>query len=281
MIGGRGRRTIPTQKRSFMKIQKIIDDKLKADFGQFFLEEREILQEIVTSASVKKNEIVLEIGAGDGRLTRFLLEKAKRVIAVEIDEKFRPKLKELPGKVEIIIDDALNFLSQKSVKKFDKIVSNLPSSLVEPLFQKLAKINFSLAVFLVPEKFAYKVEKIPGFSLYFQSKLIKKVAKKAFNPIPKTNWEVVMVTRKPDPLKTENLNLYLQRYVFEHPQAKLKNSLREGIIKYSVFRGKKLTKNQTRKIIEKIGINLKVLESLPEDVFFSSDSPLQNLSIKL
>jgi len=257
-----------------MKIQRGADSQLNKNLDQFFLEDREVLQSLVESTQIQDNEVVLEIGAGDGRITRLLAKKAKKVVAIEVDKRWEPELKKLPGEVEIIIDEALGFLAKKPPRKFDKIVGNLPSNLVEPLFQRLAKINFNFGVFLVPEKFAHKMGKIPGFNLYFRSRLIAKIPKRAFTPIPRTNWELIALTRI-DPLKIEDLNLYLRRYVFEHPKAKLRNSLREGIFKYWLAKGKKLTKNQARHLVQKLGISSKTLAFLPSEV------PFDQLSQKL
>lgn len=223
--------------------------------GQFFLENREILQKIVEIISPRDSDVILEIGAGDGRMTKILAKKAKRVIAIEVDKKFKPFLTFMPKNVFVVFLDALRYFSKKPLERFNKIVGNLPSSLVEPLFQKLVKIKFQRAVFLVPEKFAYKIEKHPVFSLYLQAKLIQKVSKTAFSPVPKTNWEIVLVTKKKDPLKTGDLNLYLKRFIYEHPKAKTRNALTKGLIKFYSAKGKKLTKNQAREIAAKIKFN--------------------------
>jgi len=219
--------------------------------GQFFLEDQDILRKIADVASIKKEEIILEIGAGDGRLTKILASQAQKVIAIEIDKKFFPLLKKMPKNVEVIFEDVLKILSKKPLPKFTKILGNLPSSLVEPLFQKLIKIKFKLAVFLVPKKFAHKIEKHQVFSLYFEVKLIGKVPKTAFQPIPRTNWEIILVTKKENPLRTKDLNLFLKRFVYEHPKAKLKNALVEGLIRFYAAQGKKITKNQAREICDR------------------------------
>lgn len=247
------------------------------DLGQFFLEDRKVLQRIVDCTLLKKSEIVLEIGAGDGRMTKLLAEKAKKVVAVEIDKRFLARLKKLPKNVKVVIGDALELLSRRPLKKFDKIVANLPSVLVEPLFQKLTRINFKSAVVLVPEKFAYKSKTHPVFSAYYEVRLIDKVPKTAFDPEPRTNWEIVLVTQKPNPLKTGQLDLYLKQYFLEHPKAKVKNSLMEAIIKFLAFQGKRITKNQAREIIAKAKIKPEFSDSLPGDLFDPSDL-IKNLS---
>lgn len=243
-----------------MKIKKTTESRLKADLGQFFLEDRKILREVVEKMSINKGEIVLEIGTGDGRITRLLAERAKKVITIEIDKELTPNLKKLPKNVSLMVGDALEILSRRSLRKIDKIVGNLPSAIIEPLFWKLTKIKFSSAVFLVPEKFAYKCEKQPVLSLYFSYKLICKVPKSAFSPVPRTNWEILKVEKLPDPLVSGNFPLYLKRYLVEHPQAKLKNSLTEALIRFNSSQGKVVTKNQAREIIGKLKISRKDLE---------------------
>lgn len=236
---------------------------LKPSLGQFFLEDQEFFLKIIDLTAIQSNEVVLEIGAGDGRLTKLLAKKAQKVIAIEIDKRFLPNLKRLPKNVEIVIGDALKFFSLKKIRKFDKIVANLPSNLVEPLFHRLTSINFKLAIFLVPEKFAYKLIGNPIFTAYFEIKLIAKVPKKSFFPVPRTNWEMISLRKLADPLKTSKTELFLIRFIYEHPMAKIKNSLMEGIIKFFSSKGKKLSKNQARQIIAKAKIKKEILESLP------------------
>jgi len=245
-----------------IKGTKGTDETKEIELGQFFLENQEFFKKIVDLAAVQPGEVVLEIGAGDGRMTKLLAEKTKRVIAVEIDKEFEKGLKKISPRVEVVIEDILKYLPLKKNTKFNKILGNLPSTVVEPLFNGLHLINFEKCVFLIPEKFAYKLEKFPAVFLYHDFKLIEKVDKKSFKPVPRTNWEIVVITKKTDPLKTGNLSSFLQQFVFEHSDAKLKNSLMEALIRFSTFRGKNLTKNQARKIVAKAKINPKLLESI-------------------
>jgi len=243
----------------------------RVDLGQFFLEDPKILGKIVDLAAIQPDEVVLEIGAGDGRMTKLLAQKAKKVIAIEIDKKFTPLLKKLPKNVEVVIGDALEYLSSNPKIKLNKILGNLPSTLVEPIFPKLIKLDFKLAIFLVPEKFAYKLADHPVLSAYFGIKLIEEVSRKSFSPVPRTSWEIIAIEKIPDPLKSGRVDLFLTRFVYEHPNAKLKNSLMEGIIKFYAAKGKKLTKNKARTIIAKAKIGKNILENLPADSSSYSD----------
>ncbi|HNP89612.1 MAG TPA: rRNA adenine N-6-methyltransferase family protein [Candidatus Woesebacteria bacterium] len=243
-----------------------VRDRDREDLGQFFLEDESILQKIVDLAEIRPNEVVLEIGAGDGRMTRLLAEKAKKVIAVEIDKRFSSDLKKIAKNVEVVIQDALKYLSADSKIKLDIVIGNLPSTLVEPIFPKLIKVNFRLAIFLVPEKFAYKLKSHSVLGTYFEIKLIDKVAKKSFSPVPRTNWKIVLLEKAADPSKSDRPDLFLTRFVADHPKAKLKNSLMEGMIRWSAAQGKIITKNESRELVAGLKIEKKYLESVPKNL---------------
>jgi len=214
---------------------------------QFFLQDEEAIRDLVESASLKKNDIVLEIGAGKGTITRKLAKKAGRVIAVEIDEMFRNDLKTLPTNVEVIFGNALKVLEKNL--KFNKIVASLPSSIVEPLTMRMINYKFREASVLVPLKFAFKLVKDQFFTAFFAVKIVKKISRTAFSPMPRTNWALVTIVRKPNPLKTGEKDRFLKQYLYYHQKAKRENALAEGLIKFYRFQGKQLTKRQAKALV--------------------------------
>lgn len=218
---------------------------------QFFLKDEEIVKLLVETASLKKSDAVLEIGAGSGVITRELVKKSGKVIAVEIDKTFAEDLKQIPGNIQLIFADALDVLKNKrrARLKFNKIVGSLPSSIIEPLINILMKTDFELAVFLVPLKFAYKLVKQPIFVAYFETVMIKKVSRKSFRSVPRTNWALVRMTKKPDPLKTGEQPRFLRQYVYNHPKAKTENALAEGLIRSYRAQEKSLTKKQAKTLV--------------------------------
>lgn len=214
---------------------------------QFLLVDRKVVEDLIKIAHVGKKDVVLEIGAGSGTITRKLAKKAGKVIAIEIDKKFYERLKNLPKNVEIIFGDSLKIFDKKL--KFNKIVANLPSSLIEPLMGRLTKIPFETAVFLIPLKFFSKLKTNASYNIYFETELIQKVRPSSFSPSPKTNWALIKMIRKPDPLKTKEFDRFVARYVYEHPKAKLKNARTEALIRFYRSIGVNFTKNQARKLI--------------------------------
>lgn len=232
-------------------------------FDQFFLIDEATVKKLVETALVEKADCVLEIGAGTGIVTKEIAKKAGKVIAIEIDRRFENDLKKLPSNVEVIFGDALEIFDKK--KKFSKIISSLPSSLVEPLAYLLAKINFKVASVLVPLKFVDKITKDWVLTAYLQSELICKVNKKSFSPQPKTNWALIKIERKPNPFEVLDYERFFRQYIYEHPNAKLKNSLMEAFIRVYTSQGKKITKNQAREIVRKMKVDPEELENLPEE----------------
>ena len=100
--------------------------------GQHFLISQKVLQKIIQTANLSKNDIVLEIGPGLGILTQELAQKAKKVIAIEKDERMVEILKDVLGdykNVEIIQGD---ILKEKLQITNYKIVANIPYYLTSP-----------------------------------------------------------------------------------------------------------------------------------------------------
>jgi len=192
---------------------------------QHFMIDDALLEEISNYAS--KWENVLEIGAGKGALTEKLVKKAKRVYAIEIDQEFIPDLEEKFSDVKNVVfmfDDALRV----ELPKFDKCISNLPYSICEPLLWRFFRLEFSQAVWVVPETFAdiligkswSKLNYI--LPMFFGIKKVKVITKESFDPQPKVKSALVVLTPRhsDNPLK----EIYIQY------DKKLRNALRELFI---------------------------------------------------
>jgi 16S rRNA (adenine1518-N6/adenine1519-N6)-dimethyltransferase len=103
---------------------------MKKEYGQHFLVDRNILDVIGRLADLGPEDVVLEIGPGQGVLTRYLAERVGRVHAIEIDRALEPALNELPANVDLVFGDALRLeLPQDATK----LVANLPYNVATPL----------------------------------------------------------------------------------------------------------------------------------------------------
>jgi 16S rRNA (adenine1518-N6/adenine1519-N6)-dimethyltransferase len=103
---------------------------VKKQLGQHFLRDPNILDVIGRLAELGPDDVVLEIGPGQGVLTRYLAERVGRVHAVEIDRGLEPELRDLPANVDVVFGDALQVeLPQDATK----LVANLPYNVATPL----------------------------------------------------------------------------------------------------------------------------------------------------
>src|SRR6476659_6287976 len=103
---------------------------MKKQFGQHFLADPNILGVIERLAELGPDDIVLEIGPGEGVLTRYLAERVRHVHAVEIDRELEPSLTDIAPNVDVVFGDALQLdLPQDATK----LVANLPYNVATPL----------------------------------------------------------------------------------------------------------------------------------------------------
>ncbi len=114
--------------------------------GQNFLLDESVLNDIVDGAEVNENDFIIEIGPGVGTLTAKLLQKAKRVTCIELDNDLIPILQQELGeydKFELIHNDALKVDFNEIMKNEEhvKLVANLPYYVTTPIIVKLLKEN--------------------------------------------------------------------------------------------------------------------------------------------
>lgn len=237
---------------------------------QFFLWDDTLVKKIVSLAELNSNDVVLEVGAGIGNLTKELAKSAGKVISFEKDRRFEKLLSALPKNVEIHLEDAWNYVQLhgkfKKKKDYNKIVSNLPYSFAEQFFHNLTFLEYDKAIFMVPISFVENITSNPIFSSFFTPEIKLTINKEVFYPIPKTNSAVIDLRHLPDPIENRNLSLYLRQYIYQHEPQKTKNSLLEGIIKFTWLTEKtQITKNQAGKILNDTKIDTDLLEKSPDN----------------
>lgn len=223
---------------------------------QHFMVDKDLIKRIVDKASLKKGEVILEIGAGTGNLTKELLGRGCRVIAVEKDEDLFNSLMRLGEKnLDIIHGNILDFLTKL---RFDRIVSNIPYSITEPLFNQLIKMNFKQAVLTIPESFfnilKEESSKIAVMAnIFFEIELMEKITKESFNPKPKTNSVVIILRPRKSKLKEE----IILRGIFRKEKMLLKNAMMESLIDYYNDANPGLaTKRNVKETINNLKINI-------------------------
>jgi 16S rRNA (adenine1518-N6/adenine1519-N6)-dimethyltransferase len=238
---------------------------------QHFMENKKVMERMVSLGSPKPGDSVLEIGPGTGMLTKRILAKGAKVTAVERDRRFERILEKELGKernLEIIFENALNAIGRI---KFNKIISNLPYSICEPLINRLKGTSFEKAVLSVPESFASILLARPGEKGYsklslksqsfFRVEIRFKIPRNAFRPEPKTESVVVVIK----PLSLKDYKGHPEKFILKEillqKKKKLKNALMEGIINLNRHvLGKNFTKNHARERIKKMGFGKTILE---------------------
>ena len=184
-------------------------------FGQNFLIDSHILEKIVESAEITKEDCVLEIGPGIGTMTQYLAESAGQVIAVEIDKSLIPILEDTLSpydNVTVINEDILKVDIQKLVEEQNagkpiKVVANLPYYITTPIIMGLFESHVPLAsiTIMVQKEVADRMQVGPGtkdygalslaVQYYAEPYIVANVPPNCFIPRPNVGSAVIRLTR--------------------------------------------------------------------------------------
>ncbi|XP_036229464.1 probable dimethyladenosine transferase [Bactrocera oleae] len=183
------------------------------DFGQHILKNPLVIQSMLEKAALRNTDIVLEIGPGTGNMTVRMLERAKKVIACEIDTRLAAELQKrvqatpLQPKLQVLIGDFL----KAELPFFDLCIANVPYQISSPLIFKLLlhRPLFRCAVLMFQREFAQRLVAKPGDKLYCRLSIntqllarvdmLMKVGKNNFKPPPKVESSVVRLEPKNPP----------------------------------------------------------------------------------
>jgi 16S rRNA (adenine1518-N6/adenine1519-N6)-dimethyltransferase len=204
------------------------------EYGRHYLTDQKLVSFIIREARLKPEDVVLDIGAGNGVLTREVV-KVCRCIALEVDPSCKKNL-EATG-AQVIIGNALDNIDALT---FNKVVSNIPYAISEPLFYRLSKRKFELGILMIGENFLTVLEQKTKAGLFFKSaytvRLLKDVPGAAFTPPPRVESCVIKATPKAKTAEDE----VIQRLLFLDDK-KLKNAM------LKVYEGKR-TKKEVRAV---------------------------------
>jgi 16S rRNA (adenine1518-N6/adenine1519-N6)-dimethyltransferase len=208
-------------------------------FGQHFLSRKSILDRIAEAACGDRVPLVVEIGPGKGALTESLLERADKVVAIEVDphlvhylrQKFRDTIE--AGRLEIIEGDVLKTDFSGAV-----ITGNLPYYITSPILEKVFALGerWTRGVFLMQSEVAARLAARPGTrdfgylsvqtQVHANPEILFAVPRDAFRPPPKVESAVVRLERRslldvPDPVSF----LKFASLCFRHKRKTLRNNL--------------------------------------------------------
>ena len=209
-------------------IMKKYGIKANKDLGQNFLINEEVVENIINSSEISKEDLIIEIGPGLGTLTKELLKKAGKVICIELDKKMIKILKERfisYSNLEIINDDVLKVDLKELINKYKghdnikkvKIVANLPYYITTPIIMKLLedKLDIESITVMIQKEVADRLIDIPGgkytgaitytIFYYCESEKIMEVPSDSFIPEPDVTSEVIkMKLRNKPAVEIEN-----------------------------------------------------------------------------
>ncbi|KAF2141820.1 uncharacterized protein K452DRAFT_308876 [Aplosporella prunicola CBS 121167] len=184
--------------------------KMNTDLGQHILKNPGVAQAIVDKADLKQSDVVLEVGPGTGNLTVKILEKAKKVIAVEMDPRMAAEVtKRVQGtpaqkRLEVLLGDVI----KTPLPYFDVCISNTPYQISSPLTFKLLATSPAprACILMFQREFALRLFAKPGDKLYSRLSVncqmwakvdhILKVGRNNFNPPPAVESSVVRIVPK-------------------------------------------------------------------------------------
>ena len=237
-------------------IMKKYNIKANKNLGQNFLINEEVVKNIVGCSNIEKEDLVIEIGPGLGTLTKYLLEKAGKVICIELDTKMLQILEDrfsLYNNFELINNDVLkvdlkNIIEKEKTEgkiKNVKIVANLPYYITTPIIMKLLEEELELEsiTVMIQKEVADRLIAIPGqkntgaitYSVYYYatSEGILEVPNNSFIPEPEVTSKVIKLNIRKEPVvkpqDTEKM-FKIIKYAFMQKRKTLLNSLTNGKI---------------------------------------------------
>ncbi|MDP8261858.1 MAG: 16S rRNA (adenine(1518)-N(6)/adenine(1519)-N(6))-dimethyltransferase RsmA [Candidatus Ancaeobacter aquaticus] len=222
---------------------------LRKRWGQNFLTDKRILEDIVLCADILPTDLVIEVGPGLGTLTERLMNSRAKVVAIEIDK----KLSEI---LHIHLKDSKNLLLlQQDILKVDlkalvrteyckglkhiKVVANVPYYITTPIIMHFleSEIPLDVMVLTMQEEVAKRIIADPGtkdygilsvISQYFsQPRIVRKIKKGAFYPVPKVDSAVVKfdVYKTPPVACDKDLLFMLVKACFSQRRKIIKNTI--------------------------------------------------------
>lgn len=262
----------------------------KKFLGQNFLISKSVLRKIVEVAEISKKDTVLEIGPGIGNLTMELAKRAKKVIAIEKDERMIEILKEVlkssnVQNVRIVKGDILKIRnSQFVIHNSYKVVANIPYYLTSRLIRKFLEIKNKpkLMVLMVQKEVAQRICARPpkmnllavSVQFYAKPKIVAFVPKSCFWPSPKVDSAIIKITpREATSLNGVDSLLFFKivKAGFSQPRKQLINNLSKGL---------KIEKEKVKKWLLKNGVNPKQrAEDLKLKTWYDLTKSFKNLRL--
>lgn len=238
--------------------------------GQNFLIDDEAVSKIIESANITKDDMIIEIGPGLGTLTSKLLEKAGKVIAIELDDRMVKILNDrflIYNNFELINDDVLkvnlpNIIEKNKEYKNVKVVANLPYYITTPIIMKLLenKLEIESITIMIQKEVAERIVADPGTKLsgaitysvhyYAEPEEVTLVPNTSFIPSPEVDSEVIKLNiRKIPPVKLKDEKLFFN--IIKASFMQRRKTLPNGLVNGGIVENK----TKAIEILKSIGLN--------------------------
>lgn len=275
-----------------LKETKFILDKYhitaNKNLGQNFLIDDEAVTRIIDAAKVSKEDLIIEIGPGLGTLTKELLEKAGKVICIELDKRMMEILEDrfsMYTNFKVINEDVLKVnlkdLIQQEKIKTAKIVANLPYYITTPIIMKLLedRLDIETITVMIQKEVADRLVTEPGtgdtgaityaIHYYTEPKRVLEVPNTAFIPAPKVNSSVIQL----EILKTPSVKVENEEELFKLIKIAFMQK-RKTLINALANSKKYGNKEQIEKVLRELKIDLQIR---PEKLTLEQFAELSNL----
>lgn len=254
-------------------IMKKYNIRANKSLGQNFLINNEVVENIVNSSEISKSDMVIEIGPGLGTLTKYLLEKAGKVLCVEIDTKMIKILQDRFGlydNFELINADILKvnlneiISENKKEGKIEnvKIVANLPYYITTPIIMKLLeeKLDIKSITVMIQKEVADRLIETPGGKntgaithtvyYYCESEKIMEVPNSSFIPEPEVTSEVIKLNLR-DKTAVDIENTKVMFMIIKSAFMQRRKTLLNALTNTKVF----INKEEGIQILKKLNLN--------------------------
>ena len=217
--------------------------KFKKNFGQNFIIDDNILNNIIKYSDIDSDTLVIEIGPGAAALTKKILLHTKKYIGYEIDETLKPMLDTL--NTNIIYGDFLKQDVKKDISNYTYrklyVIANLPYYITTPIINKIIddNLNVDKIVVMVQKEVGDRFNASPNskeynslsifINYYYEVKKLFVVSKNVFIPKPNVDSLVISLSKKENNLNVENEDLFfkLVRDSFRQKRKTLRNNLKD------------------------------------------------------
>ena len=228
------------------------DVKFKKKFGQNFLKDSRVVSRIVDISGVTNDSLVIEVGPGGAIMTKELANRAKNVLAYEIDTDLADELKNRlidVDNVDVIFQDFLEADLSLDVSHYSYkdlfFVSNVPYYITTPIILKLIKshLRFKNIVMMVQKEVGDRFTALPGcrdygsitvlLNYFYEVKKEFTVSRKQFVPEPNVDSVIVSFRERDDKYSTFDLDFFenIVRDSFQFKRKNIRNNLKKYDLK--------------------------------------------------